>query len=119
MGVVYRARHIPLDREVALKLIVPELSSDIDFRERFKRESRVAASLDHPHAIPIYHASESDGLLYITMRYVDGTDLRELILKRGALPPAEVAEIAARSPARCTPRTRSGSSIATSSPRTS
>ena len=68
MGVVYRARHIPLDREVALKLIVPELSSDVDFRERFKRESRVAASLDHPHAIPIYHARESDGLLYITMR---------------------------------------------------
>ncbi len=94
MGIVYRARHIPLDREVALKLIVPELSSDLDFRERFKRESRVAASLDHPHAIPIYHASESDGLLYITMRYVDGTDLRELILKRGALPPAEVAVIA-------------------------
>ncbi len=94
MGIVYRARHIPLDREVALKLIVPELSSDVDFRERFKRESRVAASLDHPHAIPIYHASESDGLLYITMRYVDGTDLRELILKRGGLPPAEVAQIA-------------------------
>jgi tetratricopeptide (TPR) repeat protein len=96
MGVVYRARHIPLDREVALKLIVPELSADIDFRERFKRESRVAASLDHPHAIPIYHASESEGLLYVTMRFVDGTDLRELIVKRGALAPEEVCEIASQ-----------------------
>ncbi|HEX6022217.1 MAG TPA: protein kinase, partial [Solirubrobacter sp.] len=96
MGVVYRARHIPLDREVALKLIVPELSADTDFRERFKRESRVAASLDHPHAIPIYHASESDGLLFVTMRFVDGTDLRELIVKRGALPPEEVCEIASQ-----------------------
>jgi tetratricopeptide (TPR) repeat protein len=96
MGVVYRARHIPLDREVALKLIVPELSADIDFRERFKRESRVAASLDHPHAIPIYHASESEGLLYITMRFVDGTDLRELLLERGALSPEEVSVIASQ-----------------------
>ena len=94
MGVVYRALHLPLDREVALKLIIPELSADTDFRERFKRESRVAASLDHPHAIPIYHASESEGLLYITMRYVEGTDLREQILQRGALPPEEVCEIA-------------------------
>jgi serine/threonine protein kinase len=94
MGVVYRALHRPLNREVALKLIVPELSSDPDFRERFKRESRVAASIEHPHAIPIYHASESDGLLYITMRYVDGTDLRELLLAEGAQAPERVALIA-------------------------
>ncbi|HET6547516.1 MAG TPA: AAA family ATPase [Solirubrobacter sp.] len=94
MGVVYRALHRPLNREVALKLIVPELSSDTDFRERFKRESRVAASIEHPNAIPIYHASESDGLLYITMRFVDGTDLRELILAEGALGAERVALIA-------------------------
>jgi tetratricopeptide (TPR) repeat protein len=94
MGVVYRALHLPLHREVALKLIVPSLSADPDYRELFKRESRVAASIDHPHAIPIYHASESDGLLYITMRYVDGTDLRQLILAEGALAPVRAGEIA-------------------------
>ena len=119
MGVVYRALHIPLNREVALKLIAPEWSADADFIERFKRESRVAASLDHPHAVPIYHASENDGLLYVTMRLVEGTDLRELIVARGKLRRRRSARSRSRSPARCRRRTTSGSSIATSSPRTS
>src|SRR3954453_21839014 len=78
MGVVYRATHLALNRTVALKLISPELADDPEFRERFKRESEIAASLDHPNVVPIYHAGEDDGKLYVTMRFVEGTDLREL-----------------------------------------
>ena len=73
MGVVYRALQLDLDRPVALKLIAPQLAEDPDFRERFVRESRAAASIDHPNVIPIYYAGESDdGSLYIAMRYVEG-----------------------------------------------
>ena len=93
MGVLYRATHLALDRPVALKVIVPTLAADSAFRERFKRESRIAASIDHPNVIPIYHAGEEDGVLFITMRYVRGTDLRGLIDKRGALEPPFAAEI--------------------------
>ena len=93
MGVVYRARQVALDRAVALKLVAPELVKEPGFRERFQRESRIAASIDHPNVIPIYHAGEEDGKLYITMRYVEGTDLREMITQRGKLPFAEAARI--------------------------
>ena len=79
MALVYRATELELNRPVALKLITPELALDAGFRSRFRSEWHVAASLDHPNVVPIYHAGESDGLLYITMRYVDGSDLRELI----------------------------------------
>jgi len=75
MGVVYLAEHLRLHRKVALKVISPELSSDERFRRRFLRESEIAASLDHPHVIPIYDAGEADGELYLAMRYVEGTDL--------------------------------------------
>jgi hypothetical protein len=68
MGVVYRARDLALDRNVALKLLAPELAEDVRFRERFLRESRLAASLDHPAIIPIYDAGEVAGQLYIAMR---------------------------------------------------
>src|SRR3954449_5936856 len=93
MGVVYVATHLALNRRVALKLITPELAADEGFRERFKQESMTAASIDHPNVIPIYHAGEEDGKLYITMRYVEGTDLREMIAQRGRLPYAEAARI--------------------------
>src|SRR2546423_1087166 len=87
MGVVYKATHLALNRQVALKLIAPELAEDEGFRERFKHESMTAASIDHPHVIPIYHAGEEGGQLYITMRFVDGTDLRALIAQYGKLEP--------------------------------
>jgi serine/threonine protein kinase len=93
MGVVYKATHLALDRVVALKLIAPELSGDAQFRERFKQESMTAASIDHPNVIPIYDAGEEQGQLYVTMRYVPGTDLRAQIEQHGALPPAEAASI--------------------------
>ncbi len=85
MGVVYRARHVHLEREVALKILAPELASSDDFRERFLRESRLAASLDHPNVVTVYDAGESDGTLYIAMRYVDGTDLARFLREQGSL----------------------------------
>jgi hypothetical protein len=92
MGVVYRVTHLSLGTERALKLIAPELAADEQFRARFRREWRTAASIDHPHVIPIHDAGEANGHLYIAMRYVPGTDLRQLITERGALG----AELAAR-----------------------
>src|SRR5918996_1799318 len=83
MGVVYRATQLALDRRVALKLVAPELAQDGEFRERFKRESRMAASIDHPNVIPVYEAGEAEGALYISMRYVDGVDLHYLIERNG------------------------------------
>jgi serine/threonine protein kinase len=75
MGVVYRARQLDLGRTVALKLIQPDLRGDQDFRDRFQRESRLAASIDHPNIVPIFQAGEADGVYFIAMRYVDGSDL--------------------------------------------
>jgi serine/threonine-protein kinase len=72
MSVVYLAEHEALHRKVALKLLAPQLSSDERFRERFVRESQLAASLDHPNVVPIFEAGEAEGYLFIAMRYVDG-----------------------------------------------
>jgi len=88
MGAVYLAEDTALARKVALKLLSPELAENERFRERFLRESRLAASLDHPHVVPIYQAGEADGVLYIAMRYVEGTDLKALLAREGALEPA-------------------------------
>jgi len=81
MGTVFLARHARLERRVALKVISPAFADDPDFRSRFLRESQLAASLDHPHVIPIYDADEVDGVLYLAMRYVDGPSLQALIRK--------------------------------------
>jgi len=93
MGVVYRAEELALRRPVALKLILPEHSSDARFRERFRRESLAAAAIDHPNVIPIYDAGDEDGVLYITMRLVEGTDLRALIDAQTRLEPLRAARI--------------------------
>jgi serine/threonine protein kinase/streptogramin lyase len=88
MGVVYRATHLGLDRPVALKVIARELAGDASFRDRFLRESRLAARLDHPAVVPIYDSREVDGELFVAMRLVEGGDLRGLIDRDGPLPPA-------------------------------
>jgi hypothetical protein len=93
MGVVYRAIQIDLDRPVALKVIAPHLAQDEAFRKRFVAESRVAAAIDHPHVLPIYYAGESDGTLFIAMRFVDGSDLRHVIRAEGAVEPGRAARI--------------------------
>jgi YVTN family beta-propeller protein len=87
MGAVYRAVELGLGRKVALKVIASDLAEDRRFRERFLRESTIAASLDHPHVVPIFKAGEEDGALFLVMRYVDGTDLARLIADEGALDP--------------------------------
>jgi serine/threonine protein kinase len=93
MGAVYRASEEGLGRSVALKVIAPELAADERFRERFLRESRIAASLDHPHVIPIYQAGAENGLLFLAMRYVEGTDLARLVAEQGALEPRRAVEL--------------------------
>ena len=94
MAVVYLAEHDFLQRKVALKVLAPQLAEDERFRERFVRESRLAASLDHPNVVPIYEAGASGGDLFIAMRYVEGTDLRTLLAESGALDPARAVAIA-------------------------
>ncbi|MEU9039050.1 serine/threonine-protein kinase [Streptomyces sp. NPDC048352] len=94
MAVVYRARDLRLDRTVALKLLAPELARNDTFRQRFTHESRVAAAIDHPHIVPVFEAGETDGLLYIAMRYVAGRDLRALLDRTGPLPVEATARIA-------------------------
>jgi Arc/MetJ-type ribon-helix-helix transcriptional regulator len=94
MGVVWKARQIDLDRVVALKLIQPGKSGDLEFRGRFQRESRLAASIDHPNVVPVFEAGEEDGVWFISMRYVDGTDLGEYLRSRNSpLPPREASRL--------------------------
>src|SRR5690349_695679 len=87
MSVVYLAEHPRLRSDVALKLLAPELAEDDVFRERLLRESRLAASISHPNVIPVYDTGEEDGVLFISMRFVDGPDLRRLLREAGPLEP--------------------------------
>ena len=93
MGVVYLAEDLGLERKVALKLIAPQYGEDERFRVRFLAESRLAASIDHSHIIPVYEAGEAEGLLFIAMRYVEGTDLRTRLEEHGRLSPESAVDI--------------------------
>src|SRR5204862_2439444 len=84
-SVVYRAEHVRLGRPAAVKLLRATVGP-ADQRDRFLRESKLAASLDHPSIVPVYDAGEEDGLLYIAMAFVDGTDLKALITEEWRLP---------------------------------
>jgi serine/threonine-protein kinase len=99
MSVVYLAEHLRLRRRVALKILGPELAEDEAFRERFVRESRIAAGLDHPNIVTVYDAGEADGVLYISMRYVEGTDLERLLRTDTRLDPARAISIVAQAAA--------------------
>jgi basic membrane lipoprotein Med (substrate-binding protein (PBP1-ABC) superfamily)/DNA-binding SARP family transcriptional activator/tRNA A-37 threonylcarbamoyl transferase component Bud32 len=92
MSVVYVAEHEWLQRKVALKVLAPQLADDDRFRDRFVRESRLAASLDHPNVIPIYEAGAWGEDLFIAMRFVEGSDLRT-VLREGALEPGRAIGI--------------------------
>jgi hypothetical protein len=96
MGVIYRATELRLGRPVALKLIATEQAYDPDVRERFEREARMTASIEHPNVVPVYAAGEEDGHLYLVMRYVPGTDLHALLRRDGRLPPARAATLVAQ-----------------------
>ncbi len=96
MAVVYRATDVRLDRPVALKILGSELGRNDAFRERFIRESRAGAAVDHPHVIPVFEAGEADGVLFIAMRYVAGKDVKALIEREGSLSSSRTAEIVAQ-----------------------
>jgi serine/threonine protein kinase len=87
MGLVYRAEHLTLGRRAAIKIIAPEHADAAGFRERFAREARSAAALQHPNVVTVYDAGEDDGLLYMALRYVDGSDLAALLHAQGRLAP--------------------------------
>ncbi|HJP65640.1 MAG TPA: serine/threonine-protein kinase, partial [Actinomycetota bacterium] len=93
MGVVYLAEDTRLDRKVAVKLLPPELAGDAAFRDRFIRESQLAARLEHPNIVPVYEAGEADGQLFIAMRYVRGSDLGSLLDRDGPLDPDRAVTI--------------------------
>jgi hypothetical protein len=93
MGLVYRAVQVGLERKVALKVIAPHLAEDHVFQDRFRREARQAAAIDHPSIIPVYAAGEIAGRLYLAMRYVTGTDLSSLLLAEGRLTPERTMAI--------------------------
>ncbi len=87
MGAVYLAEDLARRDSVALKVLDPELAQDERFRQRFLRESQLAASLDHPNIVPIIASGDEGGVLYLAMEYVDGVDLRELLRREGRLEP--------------------------------
>jgi hypothetical protein len=93
MGLVYRARQSRLDRLVALKVLPAEAAKDPAFAERFTREARALARLNHPHIVTLYDFGQAGPLPYFVMEYVDGTSLRER-LRQGPLPPAEAVRLA-------------------------
>jgi predicted Ser/Thr protein kinase len=93
MGVVYRAHDPRLKRDVALKVLAPEVSQDERYRERFLAETELAASVEHPNVIPIHDAGDFDHQLYLVMRYVEGRDLKKLLAQEGPLEPARALAI--------------------------
>jgi YVTN family beta-propeller protein len=93
MGVVFRARQPSLERDVALKLIDPRFASDAGYRTRFLREARLAARVEHPHAVPIYDSGEADGQLFMAMRLIGGRDLGRLIAERSWLEADQAVEV--------------------------
>jgi hypothetical protein len=96
MGAVYLAVDTKAGGHVALKLLTPELSVDERFRQRFMREAELAASLDHPHVVPILGFGEEEGRLYLAMAHVQGTDLRELLRREGPLEPTRALDLIAQ-----------------------
>lgn len=93
MGAVYLAEEVATGKRLALKVLAPELARDERFRQRFLRESLVAASLDHPHVVPTVAAGEEDGVLYLAMAYVEGSDLRALLRREGRLDPRRAVDL--------------------------
>ncbi len=96
MGAVYLAEDTAAGRRVALKLLAAGLTDDERFRQRFLREASIAATLDHPHIVRTLTFGELDGLLYLAMAYVEGSDLRELLQQDGALEPGRALRVIAQ-----------------------
>jgi len=93
MGAVYKARQVRLDRLVALKIIVPDAAAEPGFAERFEREARSLAKLNHPHVVTVHDFGVADGIYYLIMEYVSGTDLRHVIQSKELSPESALAMI--------------------------
>ncbi len=96
MGEVYRAYDTVRERMVALKVLRTDVAADPSYRDRFRRESRIAARLQEPHAIPVHDFGEIDGVLYIDMRLVEGAGVKDELRVNGALSPARAVSIIAQ-----------------------
>jgi hypothetical protein len=96
MGIVYAATHVGLDRRVALKVIADDLAEDEGFRERFRREPRLAASIEHENVVPVFDAGEASGHLYVAMRLIEGDDLGTILKSEGKLDPERASAIIAQ-----------------------
>ena len=118
MATVYLAEDRKHHRQVAIKVLRPELSSTLG-TERFLREIRLAAKLQHPHIVPLYDSGSADGLLYYVMPFVDGESLRDLLEREGRMPARRAAEIAREVAGGLAYAISRASCTATSSPRTS
>jgi serine/threonine-protein kinase len=93
MGLVYRAEHLNLRRRAAIKIIAPELAETSGFHERFNREARIAAALQHPNIVTVYDAGDEDGLLYLAMQYIEGSDLSSVLRSQGRLRPYRALDV--------------------------
>src|SRR5829696_5687744 len=93
MGIVYLARDVQLDRDVAIKVLPQHLARTAESRERFVREARTAAGLSHPHIVPIHRVGEAGGFVFFVMSYVEGETLGERLRSTGPLAPAEAARV--------------------------
>ncbi|MGD0094657.1 MAG: protein kinase, partial [Planctomycetota bacterium] len=91
MGAVYKAKQMSMDREVALKILAPQMAKDKDFRERFVREARAVAKLNHPHIVGGIDVGEADGFCYFAMEYVAGESLGQYMGRLGGKVPEELA----------------------------
>jgi serine/threonine protein kinase len=92
MASVYKAHHPKLDRVVAIKMIHPQYVTDANFIGRFEREAQIVAKLEHPNIVPVYDASEQDGMPYIVMKYIEGKTLKD-VLNDGALEDADTLHV--------------------------
>src|SRR6476660_1305059 len=93
MGIVYLARDVQLDRDVAIKVLPTHMARSAESRERFLREARTAAGLSHPNIVPIHRVGEAGGFVFFVMSYVEGETLGERLRSKGPLPPADTMRI--------------------------
>src|SRR5947207_14515319 len=119
MAIVFKAKEKQLDREVAIKVLPFSLAFDKEFVERFQREARTSAKLEHPNIIPIYRVGKSGRVIYFVMKFLRGKPLSSILATRGSLPPVEIKKILAEVARSLAYAIRRKSSTATSSPTTS
>ncbi|OBF92875.1 hypothetical protein A5791_13465 [Mycobacterium sp. 852002-51163_SCH5372311] len=93
MGKVYKAHDTEIDRDVAIKVLSPELGAEPGYRERFRREAHIAARLNEPHIIPIHDTGEIDGRLYLVMPIIEGVDVHTLLQRDGTMSPERAVQV--------------------------